>query len=80
MGRKGNAEPTPEQLAQRELRKAQRAWWRKEVTIFMVVALLVAAVAWWLYDHRDEIGNQTPPADCTPPAVTLGCGGVSPAP
>ena len=74
----------PEIAAIREAQRAEArevaAARRKAFVRWLLTVLLAAAVAgavgWWIIAHSEEIANQTPPADCTPPAVDLGCGGV----
>lgn len=74
----------PEEAAMREMQRAaarEEAAARRKAFLRNVFAVLLAAIvagglAWWIFTHADEIAEQTPPADCTPPAVDLGCGGV----
>lgn len=77
-------EPDPMILALRaEERAAARAAARERArrirrrVIEAVIALVICAgIGYFLVTHRDEIN--VPPADCTPPTVDLGCGGVQP--
>jgi hypothetical protein len=66
------------QAEQREAdRAAARERNRRRLRTFasvVVAAVACAALGWFLITHRDDIARNTPPADCTPPTVDIGCG------
>jgi heme/copper-type cytochrome/quinol oxidase subunit 2 len=72
------------QAAQREERaqaaRARRAALMRRTIAVVITLIVAAAVTAFILAHRQEVADQTPPADCTGRAQDIGCGGVVPAP
>ena len=60
--------------------RARRAALMRRLVAVMITLIVAAAVTAWILARRQEVADQTPPADCIGRSQDIGCGGVVPAP